>query len=164
MDKVIKFLVGASQEVGKAFCFICKKTFLWNNQGLPQLLQHTRGQSHETLDGSQMVFASTQSTDAGKTWGNSVSNAAFLSTVTVVSKQQERHTGKRQSSGTLQCISLKHEATWAMKVASSHYSYASCDNTKDTLDAMFPGKIPDNFTMSSSKVAFFGFRSNWTLL
>ena len=100
-----------------------------------------------------MVFASTHSTDAGKTCGNSASNAAF------VSKQQETHTGKKESSGTLQCISLKDEATWAeliwaMKVVSSHYSYASCDNIKHTLDAMFPGKIPDNFTMSSSKVSY----------
>lgn len=157
-----------SQEVGKAFCFICKKTFLCNNQGLPQLLQHARGQSHKTLaneilGGSQMVFASTQSTDARKTCGNSSSNTAFVSTATVVSKQQETHTGK-QCSGALQCISLKDEATraeliWAMKVVSSHYSYASCDNIKDTLDAMFPGKIPDNFTMS-----LLGFGSNWTLL
>ena len=37
---------------------------------------------------------------------------------------------------------------------SSSYSYASCDNIKDTLDAMFPGKIPDNFTLSSSKVSY----------
>ena len=35
--------------MGKAFCFICKKTFLCNNQGLPQLGQHARGQSHKTL-------------------------------------------------------------------------------------------------------------------
>jgi len=62
---------------------------------------------------------STHSTDASKTCGNSASNAAF------VSKQQETHTGKKESSGTLQCISLKDEATWAeliwaMKVVSSH--------------------------------------------
>ena len=147
-----------SQEVGKALCFICKKTFLCNNQGLPQLLQHARGQSHKTLTneilgGSQMVFASTHSTDAGKTCGNSASNAAF------VSKQLETHAGKKESSGTLQCISLKDEATraeliWAMKVVSSHYSYASYDKIKDTLDTMLPGKIPDNFTMSSSKVSY----------
>ena len=124
-----------SREVGKAFCFICKKTFLCRNQGLPQLLHH-----------------------AGKTCLNSVSKA-FVSTVTVVSKQQETHTGKRQSCRTLQCISLKDEATraeliWVMKVASSHYSYASCGNIRNTIDAIFPGKIPDNFTMSSPKVSY----------
>ena len=152
----------------RLFALSAKKTFRCDNQGLPQLLQHSKGQSHKTLaneilSGSQMVFASTQSTGALKTFCNttstsSVSTASVAST-SVVSKQQETQTGKKQSSGTLQCISLKDEATkaeliWAMKVVGSHYSYASCDNIKDTLDAMFPGKIPDNFTMSSSKVSY----------
>ena len=153
-----------SNEVGKAFCAICKKTFRCDNQGLPQLLQHARGQSHKTLaieilSGSQMVFAPTQSTEPGKTFGNLTTNVASVSTASVVSNQQETQTVKKQSSGTLQCISLKDEATkaeliWAMKVVGSHYSYASCDNINDTLEAMFPGKIPDNFTMSSSKVSY----------
>ena len=39
-----------------------------------------------------------------------------------------------------------------MKVVTSRYSYASCGNIEDALDAMFPEKIPDNFTMSSPKV------------
>ena len=38
-----------------------------------------------------------------------------------------------------------------MKVVSSRYSCASCGNIEDALDAMFPEKIPDNFTMSSPK-------------
>ena len=93
----------------------------------------------------------------------SVSNlaeSAMSSSVSgVASNQHQTQTGKKKTSGTLQCISLKDEATraeliWAMKVVSSHYSYASCDNIKDTLDAMFPGKIPENFTMSSSKVSY----------
>ena len=40
-----------SNEVGKAFCSICKKTCRCDNQaaGLPQLLQHAKGQSYKTL-------------------------------------------------------------------------------------------------------------------
>ena len=58
----------------------------------------------------------------------------------------------------LQCVLQKDESTedeliWAMKVISSHYSYASCDNIKETFNAMFPGKVPESFTMSSSKVS-----------
>ena len=41
-----------------------------------------------------------------------------------------------------------------MKVVSSHYSYASFDNIKETFNAMFPGKVPESFTMSSSKVLY----------
>lgn len=60
-----------SNEVGKAFCSICKETFRCDNQGLPQLLQHAKGQNHKTLaneilSGSQMVFAPTQLTEPGE--------------------------------------------------------------------------------------------------
>ena len=101
-----------------------------------------------------MVFAPTQLTEPGN-----ISNTASVSTASTVSKPQDSQTGKKQSSGTLQCTSLKDEATkvtliWAMKVVGSHYSYASSDNIKEILDAMFPGKIPNNFTMSSSKVSY----------
>ena len=105
-----------------------------------------------------MVFASTQSTDAGKTCDNYQIQHFFQ--LLLLFQNSKRHTlGSSKCSGTLQCISLKDEATraeliWAMKVVSSHYSYASCDNIKDTLDAMFPGKVPENYTMSSSKVCY----------
>ena len=101
-----------------------------------------------------MVFAPTQSTQPAST----LTESAMSSSVSCVVSNQHQ-AGKKQASGTLQCISLKDEATraeliWAMKVVGSHYSYASCNNIKDTLGAMFPGKIPENFTMSSSKVSY----------
>ena len=101
-----------------------------------------------------MVFAPTPLTEPGNT-----SNTASVSTASIVSKPKDSQTGKKQSSGTFQCISLKDETMkaeliWAMKVVGSHYSYASCDNIKETLDAMFSVKIPNNFTMSSSKVSY----------
>lgn len=57
----------------------------------------------------------------------------------------------------MQCITYKDEAArdeliWAMKVVSTQYIYAFCDNIRDTLNAMAPRKITDNFTVSSSKV------------
>ena len=51
-------------------------------------------------------------------------------------------------------LSTKAELIWAMKVVSSGYSYSSCDGIIETLGAMFPGAIPDTFTMSSSKVSY----------
>lgn len=41
-----------------------------------------------------------------------------------------------------------------MKTVNSHYSYASCDDLKATLNAMFPGRIPESFTMGSTKVSY----------
>ena len=42
-----------------------------------------------------------------------------------------------------------------MKVVSSGYSYSSCDGIIETLSAMFPGAIPNTFTMNSSNVSLF---------
>ena len=41
-----------------------------------------------------------------------------------------------------------------MKSVSSHFSYSASDNIKLVLNAMFPGKILVNFTMSPSKVSY----------
>ena len=56
-------------------------------------------------------------------------------------------------------ISEKDNATaaeliWSMKVASSHLSYASFDDIKETFEAMFPGAVPKNFSLCSSKVSY----------
>ena len=133
----------------KAFCFLCKKTFRCDNQGFKQVLQHARTQTHmkladSILSGKQMVLAS--DTSKGPTQSTSLPDSKK-------DEEQSKKTGK------LTCFSYKDEFTraeiiWSLKVVSSHYSYASCDNIKDTFNAMFPGKIPDGFTMSSSKVSY----------
>ena len=48
----------------------------------------------------------------------------------------------------------KAELIWAMKSVSSHFGYSASYNIKVVLNAMFPGKIPANFTMSSSKLSY----------
>ena len=48
----------------------------------------------------------------------------------------------------------KAELVWAMKSVSSHYSYSASDNIKLVLNAMFTGKIPASFTMSSSTLSY----------
>ena len=61
--------------------------------------------------------------------------------------------------GNVTCASAKDAITkaeliWAMRRVSSHFSYSASDNIKVVLHAMFPGKIPANFTMSSSKLSY----------
>ena len=43
----------------------------------------------------------------------------------------------------------KAELTWAMRSVSLHFSNSTSDNIKLVLNAMFPGKIPANFTKLS---------------
>ena len=66
---------------------------------------------------------------------------------------------KNLDNGNVTCESAKDAITkveliWAMKSVSSHFSYSASGNIKLVLNAMFPGKIPANFTMSSSKVPY----------
>ena len=63
------------------------------------------------------------------------------------------------TSSTVYAVSNKDQATkagliQAMKVVVSSYSYASCDGIEDVFQAMFPDAVPDNFTISSSKVSY----------
>lgn len=102
-------------ENGKAFCFLCKKTGRYDNQGLLQLLQHAKTKSHQAvahqiLGGRQMVLTSNQ-------------------------LETPPDPEQKQATGTLTYMSHKDEATkaeltWTMKVVESHYSYSSCDNIR----------------------------------
>jgi hypothetical protein len=49
---------------------------------------------------------------------------------------------------------LAAEILWALKVAESNYSYASCDGLPYLFRRMFPGQIPEHFTMSKSKISY----------
>ena len=148
-NKISSWCKPVKDNTKTAHCFICNKTFRCDNQGLQQVLQHAKTQLHVKLAGSiicgqQLVFTS------GPPNNNSTSTAAT---------SQETDVQQLKSTGNLTCFSYKDESLraeliWSLKVVSSHYSYASCDNIKDTLHAMFPGKIPDDFSMSSSKVSY----------
>ena len=123
------------QSAFTAFCEICNKTVRCDNQGLPQLLQHSETSTHKSLveniaEGKQLVLKVS-------TLGQQANNTAPK--ICAVSQKDQ---------------STKAELIWAMKVVSSSYSYSSCDGLIETLHAMFPGVIPDGFTMSSSKVSY----------
>ena len=119
------------------FCQICNKTIKCDNQDLPQLMQHAGMSTYRSLvgniaEGEQVVLQVSSSGQSGQQATNS-------STITAVSHQDQ---------------STKAELIWAMKVVSSGYSYSSCDGIIETLSAMFPGAIPNTFTMSLSKVSY----------
>src|SRR4051812_32221339 len=85
-----------------AFCHICNKTVKCDNQGLPQLLQHSQRVTHQSLvgniaEGKQLVLQVSTSDQ----------QATNSSTITAVSHKDQ---------------STKAELIWAMKVVSSGYS------------------------------------------
>ena len=61
---------------------------------------------------------------------------------------------KNLDNGNVTCESAKDAITkaeliWALKSVSLHFSKSASDNIKLVLSAMFPGKIPANFTKLS---------------
>ena len=106
----------------------CNKYVKHDNQSLPQLIQHARGQRHKDL----------------------VKDVASGNQTTIQ---------KNLDNGNVTCESVKDAITkveliWAMKSVSSHFSYSASDNIKLVLNAVFPGKIPANLTISSSKLSY----------
>ena len=64
-------------------------------------------------------------------------------------------------SNSLECFSyndsiIQSELIWALHVVSQNLSCSSCDNVKVILNAIFPGIIPETFSMtvSSSKISY----------
>ena len=110
-----------------ALCIFCNKYVKHDNQGLPQLIQHARGQRHKGL---VKDVASGNQTTSQKSPDNG--NVTYESAKDAITKA---------------------ELIWAMKSVSSHFSYLASDNIKLVLNAMFPGKIHANFTMRSSKLS-----------
>ena len=63
-----------------------------------------------------------------------------------------------KSSNSLACFSyndsrIRSELIWLLCVLSQNLSYSSCDNIRTTLNAMFPGLVPETFSISSSKIS-----------
>jgi hypothetical protein len=119
-----------------ALCRLYNKEIRCDNQGLQQVLRHAEGDSHKQLaenivSGKQLTLTAAKSSDKGA--------VSTSSTVYAVSKKDH---------------ATKAELIWAIKVVASGYSYASCDDIKDVFRAMFPDGVPDNFTISSSKVSY----------
>jgi hypothetical protein len=153
--KISDWCEASSESVYKAHCFLCDKHFFCDNQGAPQLKQHAKGDGHmnlakQILDGSQTVL---HNAPAATSHSDTIAGSSFPA----ATPSKQSATCSKQL--TLECISsrdvvTKAELIWSMKVVSSHFSYASCDDLKETLHAMFPGRIPDNFSLSSSKVSY----------
>ena len=126
----------------EAYCILCKKTVHCDNQGASQLKQHAKGESHNNLANQCLKGQTTLSFQSV----SSVSTDTPESSQSTVAKPALIYESPKDRA-------TRAEIIWAMKVAISNYSNNSCSDIKDTFEAMFPGAIPSNFTMSASKIS-----------
>ena len=47
------------------------------------------------------------------------------------------------------------ELMWCLEVVNSKYSFKSCKGKKDLFNCMFPGGVPEVFTISPANVSYF---------
>ena len=114
--------------VDATLCIFCNNYVKHDNQGLPQLIQHARGQRHKGL----------------------VKDKASGNKTTIQKNPDNDNVSCESAKNAI----TKAELICAMKSLSSHFSYSVSDNIKLVLNAMFLGKIPANFTMSCSKLSY----------
>ena len=119
-------MIGAATNE-QPYCNFCNKTVKFSNQGLSQILQHAKDETHRKT--ATQILAGKQTLLNMK--GSGV-NVMFTKGDDV----------------------RKAELIWAMKCIQPNYSYASCDDLHSVLQAMFPGRIPDSFSLGSSKLSY----------
>ena len=123
------------------YCFICDKSIQCGNNGVTQILNHADGVKHKEkaklrFDKNQKRFVKEEvDKPSALQGGGDVKHVALQSR-----SQADQVTAA--------------EVIWAMKVASSGYSFSSCDGTAAMFQEMFPGQISNDFTMSRTKVSY----------
>lgn len=129
-----------------AICKFCVSTVDYKNKGFHAFLQHSGTGSHQKLvknQEKQMVFVAGNSADCSSQLDQSADNGESTST----SPAQIKLYSPRNAATISELI-------WVMKSVCCNFSAASCRNIKDTFDAMFPGGVSKDFSLSPKKMNY----------
>ena len=146
----------------KATCILCRKQISCDNSGLHQIKQHAKGENHKRA--SKLHFSTSQAKFSWKGFAKKVDSQPLLSFKPQTSSPSvlAPNLSESSSAGPSSFIPLtsgdcrvKAEAMWAMKVASSNYSFASTAGIKELFSAMFPDSpIASSMALSPTKVKY----------
>ncbi len=129
----------------EAYCIFYCKSIQCSNSGLKQPLNHAESKKHSGL--AVMRFGKTQRHLEKETPSTRLSsNQPDLRNEGATSNASSSTTCVIQSPSPREEIATA-EILWALKVAQSNYSYASCDETP-FFKKMFPCDISKHFSMS----------------
>ncbi|XP_054836739.1 uncharacterized protein LOC129330638 [Eublepharis macularius] len=131
----------------EVFCKLCLCTVDFQNKGLHALLQHSYYAKHKKLASDllgpkQMVLVAANPGDSSETIQSEYPGSSHSSSAPVI-----------------KLYSLKNAATvseliWVMKSVCCNFSASSCSGIKETFDAMFPGGVPTDFSLSPKKMRY----------
>ena len=114
-----------------------QKTFQISNSGFKQVLAHSSEKKHQDL--AKGRFGSTQR-------HFNVTTPTAPDTEKPTTSQQERK-GEITVDKSAKEAATQAELIWTMKVAASHFSYSSCDDTPQLFQRMFPCDASMLFTL-----------------
>ncbi len=148
-DEKYKGWLEKDQDPGRAKCTLCRKTFDISNMGEAALSSHAKGAKHQSAAAAACATAPNpitgffiRVTDVTPAPNCGASLSATVKQGTILSAASRNET-------------LTAEVLWALKVANSHYSYKSCEDTGQLFQSMFPdSKIAASFACGERKCSY----------
>ena len=139
-----------SSSLYNGYCTLCKKPVSCENMGLLQLKQLAKSSKHKAI--AEATFSKKQA----------VFKKATAQIVPGWNVGMELHSSLKQSgagsvavlSSSLADQTTTAEVIWALKVASSDFSFASCKDIPLIYQKIFPCVASNEFSMSPAKVAY----------
>lgn len=139
---VSEWCSAVENDIYKAHCFVCAKTFEIKNSGKKQIHQHATTQKHKNLvavalSKNQIKFNISVSADGEKS-------------ATMISAACSKEWSMNKDDKVTYSMIL-----WTLKVIKSGHSFNSCDDISDIFKLAFSdSKIVESFSMSPSKVGY----------
>ena len=155
------------EDVTKAYCKMCMKTFSLSNMGEIAVKSHASGKKHQTAvtqsqkasSVSEFFEAKSRTTSGLVSSENLEEPSASLIhdhevTLQELGSMSTSH-GNVMSKFTLTKHQHKAEILWALKTVMSHFSYNSSTNIADVFRAMFPDSaIAQNMNCGPTKLSY----------
>ena len=155
------------EDVTKAYCKMCMKTFSLSNMGEIAVRSHASGKKHQTAvtqsqkasSVSEFFEAKSRTTSGLVSSENLEEPSASLIHDHEVTLQESGSMstshGNVMSKFTLTKHQHKAEILWALKTVMSHFSYNSSTNIADVFRAMFPDSaIAQNMNCGPTKLSY----------
>lgn len=125
-------------------CIICNSLRFNIEKGFDRLRQHAKSEKHisnlSKLDSGQLLLRiSSKPTETFPFSIPEVNNNHGVKEVSVYNSKEGE---------------IRAELLWCIENAVSHNSVTSCSVKKELFNEMFPGGVPENFTLSPSKAQY----------
>ena len=152
-----------------AYCTLCYKEFSVKNSGFKQVQQHCKTSKHKQISDARfkndassqkLLFVKSNYTVGSDTFEATVASTSLSSASCTVAFSKELSESKRKTNeNVFLAPSLKNQVSesellWCYKVASSDFSFRSCDNIGKLFHKMFKCQVAEHFSLSRTKASY----------